>query len=130
MRREDYDLLDIKIRQPTVVTSVQREEAFKNANVIIVDDIIDTGGTICKAAEIILDKGAKSVMAICTHPVLSGDAYKTVEDSALTELIVTDTIATVKSSPKIKVLSTADLFSRAIANVNEHGSISDLFKIE
>jgi ribose-phosphate pyrophosphokinase len=99
-------------------------------DVVLMDDICDTARTLAKAASLIMENGATSVRAVCTHPVLSGDAYKTVEDSALTELIVTDTIATVKSSPKIKVLSTADLFSRAIANVNEHGSISDLFKIE
>ena len=77
-----------------------------------------------------MEKGANSVRAVCTHPVLSGDAYNTVENSALNELIVTDTIAAVRTSPKIKVLSTADLFSRAIANVNEHGSISELFKVD
>jgi ribose-phosphate pyrophosphokinase len=94
------------------------------------DDICDTARTLAKAAELIMENGANSVRAVCTHPVLSGDAYRTVEESALTELIVTDTIASVQSSPKIRVLSTADLFSRAIANVNEHGSISELFKIE
>lgn len=99
-------------------------------DVVLMDDICDTARTLAKAAELIMENGAKSVRAVCTHPVLSGDAYNTIENSALTELIVTDTIATVKSSSKIKVLSTADLFSRAIANVNEHGSISELFKIE
>jgi ribose-phosphate pyrophosphokinase len=99
-------------------------------DVVLMDDICDTARTLAKAAELIMENGANSVRAVCTHPVLSGDAYRTVEGSALTELIVTDTIASVKSSPKIKVLSTADLFSRAIANVNEHGSISELFKIE
>lgn len=99
-------------------------------DVVLMDDICDTARTLAKAAELIMENGAKSVRAVCTHPVLSGDAYNTVENSALTELIVTDTIETVKTSSKIKVLSTADLFSRAIANVNEHGSISELFKIE
>lgn len=99
-------------------------------DVVLIDDICDTARTLAKAASLIMEKGANSVRAVCTHPVLSGDAYATVEGSALTELIVTDTIAAVRSSPKIKVLSTADLFSRAIANVNEHGSISDLFKID
>ena len=99
-------------------------------DVVLIDDICDTARTLAKAASLIMEKGANSVRAVCTHPVLSGDAYATVENSALTELIVTDTIAAVRTSPKIKVLSTADLFSRAIANVNEHGSISDLFKID
>lgn len=99
-------------------------------DVVLIDDICDTARTLAKAASLIMEKGANSVRAVCTHPVLSGDAYSTVENSALTELIVTDTIAAVRSSPKIKVLSTADLFSRAIANVNEHGSISELFKVD
>jgi len=69
------------------------------------------------------------VRAVCTHPVLSGDAYETVENSALTELIVTDTIPLKRQSDKIRVLSTADLFAKAIINVNEHGSISQLFQV-
>ena len=99
-------------------------------DVVLIDDICDTARTLAKAAELIIENGANSVRAVCTHPVLSGDAYNTIENSALTELIVTDTIASRQQSPKIKVLSTADLFGRAIANVNEHGSISDLFKID
>lgn len=99
-------------------------------DVVLIDDICDTARTLAKAAELIMENGANSVRAVCTHPVLSGDAYQTIENSMLTELIVTDTIASCKSSPKIKVLSTADLFSRAIASVNEHGSISELFKVD
>jgi len=99
-------------------------------DVVLIDDICDTARTLAKAAELIMESGANSVRAVCTHPVLSGDAYRTIENSMLTELIVTDTIASCKTSPKIKVLSTAELFSRAIANVNEHASISELFKID
>ncbi|MFC5282189.1 ribose-phosphate pyrophosphokinase [Pedobacter alpinus] len=98
-------------------------------DIILIDDIIDTGGTLAKAASLIMEKGAKSVRAVCTHAVLSGNAYATLEKSALTELIVTDTIPLKHSSPKIRVLSTADFFAKAIANVNEHASISELFKI-
>jgi len=96
-------------------------------NVILVDDMVDTAGTLCRAADIIMKKGATSVRAICTHPVLSGKAYENVENSALTELIVSDTIPLKQSSPKIKVLSTAKLFARAIRNTHEHRSISALF---
>lgn len=99
-------------------------------DVVLIDDICDTARTLAKAAELIMESGANSVRAVCTHPVLSGDAYHTIENSMLTELIVTDTIASCKSSPKIKVLSTADLFARAIANVNEYSSISELFKVD
>jgi ribose-phosphate pyrophosphokinase len=98
-------------------------------DIVLIDDIIDTAGTLSKAASLIMEKGANSVRAVCTHAVLSGKAYETIENSALTELIVTDTIPLKQESSKIRVLSTADLFSRAIANVNEHASISDLFKI-
>ncbi len=97
------------------------------ADVILVDDIVDTAGTLCRAADIIIDKGAKSVRALCTHPVLSGDAYKNIENSKLKELIVCDTIPLRGMSKKIKVLSTAKLFSKAIRNTHEHRSISALF---
>ena len=98
-------------------------------DVVLMDDICDTAGTLAKAAALIMEKGARSVRAVCTHPVLSGKAYETIENSMLTELIVTDTIPLKQESPKIKVLSTAPLFAKAIANVNEHGSISDLFNV-
>lgn len=99
-------------------------------DIVLIDDIVDTAGTLSKAASLIMEKGANSVRAVCTHPVLSGNAYETIENSELAELIVTDTIKLEKESSKIKVLSTAELFASAIKNVNEHGSISNLFKIE
>jgi len=99
----------------------------EGADVILVDDIVDTAGTLCRAADIIIDKGAKSVRALCTHPVLSGDAYKNIEKSKLKELIVCDTIPLRGKSKKIKVLSSAKLFSKAIRNTHEHRSISALF---
>jgi len=99
-------------------------------DIVLIDDICDTAGTLAKAAALIMEKGAKSVRAVCTHPVLSGNAYETVENSMLTELIVTDSIPLKQKSSKIRVLSTADLFAKAIANVNEHGSISDLFRVD
>jgi ribose-phosphate pyrophosphokinase len=98
-------------------------------DIVLIDDICDTAGTLSKAASLIMENGANSVRAVCTHPVLSGKAYETIENSALTELIVTDTIPLKYQSDKIKVLSTAGLFANAIKNVNEHGSISDLFTI-
>jgi len=98
-------------------------------DIVLIDDICDTAGTLSKAASLIMENGASSVRAVCTHPVLSGNAYETIEKSALTELIVTDTIPLKHQSEKIKVLSTAELFAQAITNVNEHGSISDLFQI-
>lgn len=98
-------------------------------DIVLIDDIVDTAGTLSKAASLIMENGASSVRAVCTHPVLSGKAYETIENSALTELIVTDTIQLKQESSKIRVLSTAELFASAITNVNEHGSISNLFQI-
>lgn len=110
-----------------VVESMTVIGDVKDADVILVDDLIDTAGTLTKAADTIMEKGARSVRAICTHPVLSGKAYENIEKSQLAELIVCDTIPLRKSSPKIKVLSTAKLFSRAIRNTIEYKSIAALF---
>jgi ribose-phosphate pyrophosphokinase len=99
----------------------------KGRDVILMDDIVDTAGTLCKAADALMEKGAKSVQAFCTHPVLSGNAYENIEKSALTQLVVTDTLPVKQKSAKIKVLSTAKLFARAIRNTHEHRSISALF---
>jgi ribose-phosphate pyrophosphokinase len=96
---------------------------------VIVDDIVDTGGTLTKAASIMIDQGAKSVRAFCTHPVLSGKAYENIENSKLTELIVCDTIPLHHYSEKVRVLSVSHLFADAIQNVYEYGSISSLFKL-
>lgn len=101
-----------------------------NQDIVLIDDICDTAGTLAKAAALIMERGARTVRAVCTHPVLSGKAYETIENSVLTELIVTDTIPLKHSSSKIRVLTTADLFAKAIMNVNEHGSISQLFKVD
>ena len=96
-------------------------------NVVLVDDLIDTGGTLTAAANLIMEKGAKSVRALITHPVLSGKAYERIEESALTELVVCDTIPLKQASSKIKVLSVAPLFARAIRNAHEYKSINSLF---
>jgi len=99
----------------------------KGADVILVDDIVDTAGTLCRAADIILEKGAKSVRALCTHPVLSGKAYENIEKSKLDKIYVCDTIPLKQTSDRIQVLSAAKLFARAIRNTHEHRSISALF---
>ena len=99
----------------------------KDADVILVDDLVDTAGTLCRAAKILIEKGARSVKAMCTHPVLSGQAYERIENSMLEELLVCDTIPLKQDSDRIKVLSTSKLFSRAIRNMHEHRSISALF---
>lgn len=96
-------------------------------DVILIDDMVDTAGTLCKAAESIMLKGAKSVRAMATHPVLSGKAYENINNSVLTELVVCDTIPLKEYSPKIKILSSAKLFARAIRNTHENRSIAALF---
>jgi ribose-phosphate pyrophosphokinase len=96
-------------------------------NVILVDDIVDTAGTLCTAADMLISKGAKSVRAICTHAVLSGTAYEKIEKSKLEELIVTDTIPLKQKCSKIKVLSVAELFASVIDKVLSHESISAHF---
>lgn len=96
-------------------------------DVVLIDDICDTAGTLSKSAAILKEKGALSVRAFCTHPVLSGKAYENIENSELEELVVCDTIPLKQESSKIKVLSTAELFAVAIRNTFENKSISSLF---
>jgi ribose-phosphate pyrophosphokinase len=102
----------------------------RDRNVILIDDMIDTAGTLCKAADILMANGAKSVRAMATHAVLSGKAYENIEKSQMSEVIVTDSIP-LKSNltTKIKVLSCASLFADVMKMVHEHKSISDKFII-
>ena len=98
-------------------------------NIIIVDDMIDTAGTICMAADMLMSRGAKSVRAAITHPVLSGPAYERINESALEEVIVTDTIPLNpnKDLHKFTVLSVADLFADVIERVHNYKEISSIF---
>ncbi len=98
-------------------------------DIILVDDICDTAGTLTTAADMLFDKGASSVRAFCTHPVLSGKAYERINNSRLTELVVTDTIPIRGESDKIKVIPTAELFARIIRRVYVYESISKLFLV-
>ena len=97
---------------------------------IIVDDIVDTGGTLIKASEVLLSKGALKVSACCVHPVLSGNAITNIENSAIDSLIITDTIPVPRAAtcPKIKILSVAPLFAEAIRRVHRDDSVSSLFR--
>lgn len=96
-------------------------------DVVLVDDLVDTAGTICKAAALLKEKGASSVRAVCTHPVLSGKAYENIENSVLEEIVVSDTIPLKQKGSKIKVLTVSDLFAKAIRKIHDHESISSLF---
>ncbi len=96
-------------------------------NVVLVDDMVDTAGTLTRAADLMMERGALSVRAICTHPVLSGEAYDRIENSKLQELIVTDSIPLRQESKKIKVVSCADLFADVMKRVHDNKSISSKF---
>ena len=126
------------LKSDVVICYKQREKAnvishmeligdVKGKNVVLVDDMVDTAGTLTKAAEVMLERGAISVRAVCTHALLSGNAYERIENSLLEELIVTDSIPPKKQSPKIKVLSCADLFADTMREVHENKSISSKF---
>jgi ribose-phosphate pyrophosphokinase len=98
-------------------------------DVVLVDDIIDTGGTLKKASDMMMEQGATSVRAMCTHGVLSGNAYKNLRESSLKEIILTDTIPLRNTScDKINVLTTADLFADVINRIANNESISEHFE--
>jgi ribose-phosphate pyrophosphokinase len=96
-------------------------------DVVLIDDICDTGGTLCKSAALMKEKGARSVRALCTHPVLSGKAYENIANSVMEELVVCDTIPVKDICDKIKVLSVDELFAVALRNAYENKSINSLF---
>lgn len=110
-----------QIESMTVIGDVEGKD------VLLVDDIIDTAGTLTTAADMMMDRGAKSVRALCTHAVLSGPAYDRIEKSTIKELIVTDTIPLKKKSEKIRVLTIADLFADVIHSAINYQSISKYF---
>ncbi|HEY6160796.1 MAG TPA: ribose-phosphate pyrophosphokinase [Bacteroidia bacterium] len=110
-----------------VVDSMTAIGEIEGKDIVLVDDIIDTGGTLCKAADMMMDRGAASVRAVCTHPLLSGKAYENIEKSKMQELIVTDTIPLRKECSKIKVISVAPLFADVFHRVINFESISNHF---
>ncbi|WP_410880913.1 ribose-phosphate pyrophosphokinase [Myroides sp. DW712] len=114
-------------KQANIIEKMELIGDVTGRNVILVDDMIDTGGTLAKAADMMLERGALSVRAICTHAILSGSAYEKIEESSLTELIVTDSIPLKKPCSKIKVLSCAPLFAETMHNVQSNLSISKTF---
>ena len=114
-------------KKANIIESMELIGSVDGKDVVLVDDLVDTAGTLTKAADLMISRGARSVRAVCTHPILSGDAYEKVEKSKLLELIVTDSIPVKKKSKKIKVLSCAQLFAEVMYNVHHNKSISSKF---
>jgi ribose-phosphate pyrophosphokinase len=112
-----------EVAEMTVIGDVEGKD------VILIDDMCDTAGTLTKAADLFIERGANSVRAFCTHAVLSGPAYERIEQSKLTELIVTDTIPLKQACDKIRVLTVADLFADVIRRMVNNQSISSHFVI-
>ena len=120
-------IIDKHRKRANEIESMQIIGDVKGKDVVLVDDIVDTAGTLSKASQMVMDEGAASVRAFCTHPVLSGKAYERIENSALSELIVCDTIPVKDNNSKISVLSVSELFAKAIHKVYAYESISTLF---
>jgi len=114
-------------KKPNVVEEMSIIGEVEDRNVVIIDDMIDTAGTLALAAQKMKEKGARSIRAFATHPILSGNAIERIDRSPITELVVTDSVPFVNKSDKIKVLSIAQLFATAIQAVNMNRSISSSF---
>ncbi len=123
----DLAVCDKYRKEANKIESMRLIGEVEGKDVILIDDLVDTAGTICKAAALLKEKGANTVRAICTHPVLSGNAYENIHNSVLEELVVSDTIPLKQQTPKIKVLTVSDLFAKAIRKIHDHESISSLF---
>jgi ribose-phosphate pyrophosphokinase len=114
-------------KKPNVIEEIKVIGDVAGKDVVIIDDLVDTAGTITMAADLMTEMGANSVRAVCTHPVLSDPAYERIEKSTLVELIVTDTIPLKRQSTKVKVLTVADIFADVIEKVYNYQSISSNF---
>ena len=114
-------------KKANVIEKMELIGEVEGKNIILVDDMVDTAGTLVKASEIMKEKGAISVRAVCTHALLSGNALEKIENSAMEELIVTDSIPHHNFTSKIHVLSCAKLFADVMRSVHEHASISNKF---
>ena len=126
----DLAIIDKRRPQPNMAKVMNIIGRVKNKTCIIVDDMVDTAGTLCHAAEALMDRGAKGVYAYCTHPVLSGNAIENLENSVLKELIVTDTIPLspeAEQSKTIRQVSVAGMLAETIRRIHFEESVSSLY---
>lgn len=125
-----FALIDKRRPKHNVTEVVNLIGDLKDKHVFIIDDMIDTAGTICNAARTAIENGAKSVVAVATHPVLSGPAIKRLKDAPIDKIIVSDTIdiSNNKIFNKLEIVSVAEVFAEAIIRINKGDSISELFK--
>jgi len=114
-------------KKANIISHMELIGNVEGKNVVLVDDMVDTAGTLTTAADLMMERGAISVRAICTHPLLSGKAYERIENSKLKELIISDSIPVKNKSKKIKVLSSANLFAEVMKNVHNNKSINPFF---
>jgi len=112
--------------KPNAVAAMEIIGDATGKNVIIVDDLVDTAGTLCKAADLLIEHGAKSVRAYCTHGVLSGGALENLTQSKIEKLLIADTVQEIVSHPKIEVVSCAGVLATAIENIVTNKSLSNL----
>jgi ribose-phosphate pyrophosphokinase len=131
-KRLEAELVVIDKRRPrqNVAEVMNIIGDVEGKNILIVDDLVDTAGTMCNAVEALLDAGAEKVYAACTHPVLSGKAIERINSSRLERLVVTDTLPLATASPKIEVESVSLIFAEAIKRSFGNMSISSLFDID
>ncbi|MEZ7929860.1 MAG: ribose-phosphate pyrophosphokinase [Flavobacteriales bacterium] len=115
-------------KQANVIGEMKILGDVKGKDVIIIDDMVDTGGTLTKAADLMMESGATSVRAYCTHGILSGTAYERLDNSSIAELVITNTIPKTHNSSKVREISVADFFAQTITSVVKNESISDKWK--
>ena len=115
-------------KQANVIGEMKILGDVNGKDVIIIDDMVDTGGTLTKAADLMMESGATSVRAYCTHGILSGTAYERLDNSSIAELVITNTIPKTHNSNKVREISVADFFAQTITSVVKNESISDKWK--
>ena len=115
-------------KQANVIGEMKILGDVKGKDVVIIDDMVDTGGTLTKAADLMMESGATSVRAYCTHGILSGTAYERLDNSSIAELVITNTIPKTHNSSKVREISVADFFAQTITSVVNNESISDKWK--